>query len=133
MEHSKRPSYDMLVFDFVTRHHATPKNIQVVRAIVEGNMKAVENCVRKGTFSDVRFKEILVDEKLQEKYTQMAVALDNGDVDAFEPLFNEIKDKADTFCGWLTYYNQHLELTLDIDLIKRSRLYYHWQDYREEN
>jgi hypothetical protein len=133
VEHSRRPLYDIAVFEFFLRHHGTPENIQVARAIVEGNTKVVEDCVKKGSFSKTRLQEIRSDDVLQCHYAQMADALKTGDTKEFDRLYNRINDTPDTICGWLVFYNQQMEMDLSADLIKRSRLYYHYLDFQAEN
>ena len=119
--------------DFELTHHVDIQHVQVARAIVDANSKVIDNCIKKGLAADSRLGEIFADEMLQDTYTQMAEALDNGNVNAFEPLYNHIKDETDIFCGWLAYYNRHLEITLHLDLEKRSRLDYYCEDYIEDN
>jgi hypothetical protein len=118
--------------DFELKHHVDTRQAQVARAIVEGNSKAIESCIRKGSFKEERFYEILQNNDLQTKYLQMAQALDRGNEEDFEPLYNDIKDKTDTFCGWLYFYNLLLENTLDLDLEPKSRLYYYLESLKEE-
>lgn len=119
--------------DFELEHHVDINHVQVARAIVVGNSKAMDNCIRNGSFTMERFNEMLQDQELQVKYFKMAEALDQGNKKDFKPLYNDIKDKADTFCGWLYFYNLHLETILDLDLTPRSRLYYHYEDFKENN
>ena len=129
---TKEQQIEIELRHFVLKHHVDIKHAQVARAIVEGNSKAIDNCKNNGSFTEDRFYEILKDYDLQTKYFQMAQALDQGNEEDFEPLYYDIKDKPDTFCGWLYFYNLVLENTLDLDLEPKSRLYYYLDSLKEE-
>lgn len=133
MENAKGAGYNLDALKFVVNHRTTPENAQVARAIVEGNLQVISNCIKNGSFTVKRYEEILRDSELQGEYIQMAEALEQNLPDAFELLYNDIKDKPDTFCGWLDFYNQYLETSMDLDLLHRSRLYYQLEDFKCEN
>ena len=118
---------------FVMKHCTTPENAQVARAIVDANLQAISNCIKKGTFSLKRYDEILKDQELQGEYAQMFEALCIGEAEAFNLLYNDIKDKPDTFCGWLDFYNNCLEASTGLELLHRTRLFYQIEDFEEEN
>jgi hypothetical protein len=65
VERSKSALHHLSVLEFRENHHTTPENAQVARAIVDGNMQVIDNCLRKGTFSFKRYGEILKDRELQ--------------------------------------------------------------------
>ena len=115
------------------KHRTTPENAQVARAVVDANLQAISNCVKKGTFSLKRYDEILKDQELQGEYAQMFEALCIGEAEAFNLLYNDIKDKPDTFCGWLDFYNNCLEASTGLELLHRTRLFYQMEDFEEEN
>jgi len=118
---------------FVVNHRTTPENAQIARAIVDGNLQTIDKCIKNGSFTQKRYKEILNDPELQGEYGQMVGALNAGLDDVFDLLYNDIKNKADTFCGWLDFYNQYLECSTNLDLVHRSRLYYQLESYNQED
>ena len=76
--------------DFELDHGANIKEVQVARALVEGNIQIVNHFIDNGLFTRKRFEEILRDEELQGEYSQMAEALIRGIDDAFDLLYNDI-------------------------------------------
>lgn len=132
VENLKKADYNMNALRFAVAHRTTPENAQIARAIVDGNIQVIDKCIKNGSFTEKRYKEILNDPELQGEYGQMVGALNAGLEDAFELLYNDIKNTPDTFCGWLDYYNQYLECSTNLDLVHRSRLYYHLQSYDQE-
>jgi hypothetical protein len=133
VENSKKADYNLNALKFVVDHRTTPENAQTARAIVDGNIQVIDKCIKNGSFTEKRYKEILNDPELQGEYCQMVAALNAGLDDAFDLLYNDIKKTPDTFCGWLDFYNQYLEVSTNLDLVHRSRLYYQLESYNQEN
>ncbi|KKR26403.1 MAG: hypothetical protein UT58_C0013G0004 [Microgenomates group bacterium GW2011_GWC1_39_7b] len=119
--------------DFELDHGANIKEVQVARALVEGNIQIVNHFIDNGLFTRKRFEEILRDEELQGEYSQMAEALIRGIDDAFDLLYNDINKNPDTLCGWLLFYSEYLQTSLNMDLAHRTRLDYHFIDFKEAN
>jgi FKBP-type peptidyl-prolyl cis-trans isomerase (trigger factor) len=111
---SKQQINEVLRRDFLMEHHASPKKIQVARAIVNGNLDIISHFTANGLFTHKQFERILNDKKLQMEYAKMAIFLEKGKYTEFDRLYTDIKDRPDTLCGWLDFENYHLETTLNL-------------------
>lgn len=125
--------YEIKRRDFELSHHVSIEEAQVARAIVEGNMQIVDHFIDNGLFTQKRCEEILSDRELQGEYTQMVEALDTGIDDSFDLLYNDINKNPDTLCGWLLFYSDYLQASLNMDLVHRSRLDYHFRDFQGDS
>lgn len=105
---------------FILAHGINLKEGQVVRAVVKGNLKTISRTFAKGLVTRRQFESILNNFELQKTYLEMAVALDEGDDEKYANLAIDIKDRPDTHCGWLDFYNKYLEKTLDMNLVPKE-------------
>lgn len=103
--------------DFVKSHKVTPEEAQVARAIVEQNLLIINRFIDQGYFTEDRLDEIDEDDSLQDKYVYMWDAQEKNDVTTYKQLYDDIKLKPDTFCGWLDYCNELLTETLQLNLM----------------
>jgi len=111
---TKEQINEVLRRDFLMEHHASPKKIQVARAIVNGNREIIAHFMANGLFTQKQFERILDDKKLQLEYAEMAIFLDKGNYTDFNQLYTDIKDRPDILCGWLYFENEHLKTTLNL-------------------
>jgi hypothetical protein len=105
---------EILRKDFLMEHHASPKKIQVARAIVNGNRDIISHFMANGLFTNKQFERTLNDRKLRIKYAKMVTFLNKGKYTEFDRLYTAIKDRPDTLCGWLDFENEYLETTLNL-------------------
>lgn len=111
---SKEQINEVLRRDFLLEHHVNPKKIQVARAIVNGNREIISHFMANGLFTPKQFEEILNNRKLRITYAKMAIFLIKGNHPGFNRLYEDIKDRPDTLCGWLDFENDYLETTLKL-------------------
>ena len=111
---TKEQINEVLKRDFLMEHHASPKKIQVARAIVNGNREIIAHFMANGLFTQKQFEKILNDKNLRIEYKKMTIFLDKGNYTDFNRLYTDIKDRPDTLCGWLDFENEHLENTLNL-------------------
>ena len=111
---TKEQINEVLKRDFLMEHHVNPKKVQVARAIVNGNREIISHFMANGLFTNKQFEKILNDRKIRTTYAKMALFLDKGNYSSFNQLYEDIKDRPDTLCGWLDFENEHLETTLNL-------------------
>lgn len=129
MRMTKEYAVKFLNDDFVANHKVTPEEAQVARAMVEQNQMIISEYIFKGYIDLYRVDDILRNEVFVEKYVSMWEALQTNDNNSFKQMFDDIKVKADVYCGWLAFYNECLQDDLQLNLVPMSRDDYNYADY----
>jgi hypothetical protein len=125
----KSPENAFMTLGFVERHGMTPEIAQVARATVIQNCLIVDMLFSKGFINQEDLQLSMRDDELLGQYAQMIEAQEKGIDDAFELLFNDVKDDTVEFCGWLLFQNEYLNAKHHLNFIPKSEGDFKYDDF----